>query len=73
MSINVCYTQEFRRLATSGNIATKLADNEVDVFPEVISLLNSHVERTVILNDITQDNNKVLGDESNKTVKFQRL
>ena len=40
---------------------------------EVASLLNYRVERTVIINDITQDNNKVLGDESNKTVKFQRL
>ena len=27
----------------------------------------------MILNDITQDNNKVLEDESNKTVKFHRL
>ena len=31
------------------------------------------VERTVILNDITQDKNKVLGDENNETVKFHRL
>ena len=29
LSITVCYTQEFRRLATSGNTAAKLADNEV--------------------------------------------
>ena len=28
-SINVCYTQEFRRLATSGNTVTTLAYNEV--------------------------------------------
>ena len=36
-------------------------------------LLNSRVEWTMILNYITQDNNKVLGDESNETVKFHRL
>ena len=27
----------------------------------------------MILNNITQDNNKVLGDESNETVKFHKL
>ena len=27
----------------------------------------------VIINDITKDNSKVLGDESKKTVKFHRL
>ena len=43
------------------------------VFLDVANLLNSRVECTVILNDITQDKNKVLGDEINKTVKFQRL
>ena len=43
------------------------------VFPEVASLLNYRVERTVILNDIIQDNNKVLGYDSNKTVKFHIL
>ena len=43
------------------------------MFPEGTSLLNYRVERTVILNDITQDNNKVLEDDSNKTVKFHRL
>ena len=37
-----------------------LSANFADVFLKVASLLNSHVERTVILNDITQDNNKVL-------------
>ena len=40
---------------------------------EVASLLNYFVERTVILNDITQENNKVLGEESNKNVKLHRL
>ena len=34
------------------------------------SLLNCYVEWEGILNDITHDNNKVLGDKSNKTVKF---
>ena len=43
------------------------------MFPEVDILLNFRVEHTVILNDITQDNNKVLEDYSNKTVKFHRL
>ena len=43
------------------------------MFPEVASLINSCVERTVILNDITQENNKVLGDKSNKTVKLLRM
>ena len=43
------------------------------VFTEVASLLNYHVERTVILNEITQDNNKVLSDKINKNVKFHRL
>ena len=43
------------------------------MFPEVEILLNYRVERTVIINDITQDNNKVLGDKSNKTVNFHRL
>ena len=37
------------------------------------SLLNSRVERTVILNGSTQDNNKVLGDDRNENVKFLRL
>ena len=39
---------------------TSLSANFAAVFPEVERLLNSCVERTVILNDITQDNNKVL-------------
>ena len=43
------------------------------MFTEVASLLNSRVERTVILSDITQDDNKVLGDDINETVKFHRL
>ena len=37
-----------------------LSDNRAYVFLEVESLLNSRVERTVILNDITQYNNKSL-------------
>ena len=43
------------------------------VFPEVTSLLNSCVEWTLILNDITKDNNKVLEEKSNKNSKFHRL
>ena len=35
-------------------------DNFAAVFPEVSSLQYSCVERTVILDDINQDNNKVL-------------
>ena len=45
----------------------------VTMSPEVAILINSHVEQTVILNEITQDNNKVPEEESNKTVKFHRL
>ena len=52
---------------------TSLSANFVAVFPEVESLLNSRVGQKVILNDITQDNNKVLGDESKKTSKFHSL
>ena len=43
------------------------------VFPDMENLLNYRVEHTVILNDITQDKNKVLRDKRNKTVKFHRL
>ena len=50
-----------------------LSANFAAVFPEFSSLLNSRVERTVILSYINQDNNKVLGDKSNKTVKLHRL
>ena len=52
---------------------TSSSENYADVFPEVASLLNYHVEWTVILNYITKYNNKVLVDESNKTVKFLRI
>ena len=37
------------------------------------SLLNSRVERTVILNDISQDNNNVLEENINEAVKFHRM
>ena len=43
------------------------------VLPDVASLLNYRLEYTVILNEITQDNNKVQEDERNETVKFHRL
>ena len=43
------------------------------MFPYMESLLHSHVERTVILNDINQDNNKFLGYEIKKTFKVHRL
>ena len=43
------------------------------MFPAVTTLINYHTELTVILYDITQDSNKVLGDERNKTVNFRRL
>ena len=52
---------------------TSLSSNFVDVLPDVTSLLNYRVEWTVILNDTTQDNNKVLGDEIQKTIKFHSL
>ena len=53
--------------------STSLSANFADEFPEVESLLNSRVERTVIVNEINQDKNKVLGDEINETVKLHRL
>ena len=52
---------------------TSLSAKLVSVFPEVASLLNSRVEQTVILNEITQYNNKVLVYYINKTVKFHRM
>ena len=52
---------------------TSLSAKFAPMFPEVASLLNYRVERTVIVNGITQDNSKLLGDKSNKTVKFHSL
>ena len=52
---------------------TPLSSNFAAVFLEVENLINYHVEHTVILNDISQDNNNFLQDESNKTVDFYRL
>ena len=49
-----------------------LSTNFPDLFPEVSRLLNSCVERRVVLNDITQDKNKVLCDESSKNVNLHR-
>ena len=43
------------------------------LFLEVASLQHYCVERTVTLNEITQENNKVLRDKSNEDVKFHRL
>ena len=45
--------------------STLLSSNFEAVFPEVSIILNYCVEHTVILSDITQDNNKVLEYESN--------
>ena len=50
-----------------------LSANLAAVFPGVAILLNSRVERTVMLNEITQDNNKVQGDKINEIVKLHRL
>ena len=36
-------------------------------------MLNSRVKQTLLLNYITQDNNKVMEDDSNKIIKFHRL
>ena len=58
---------------STGTLFTPTHSNFAAVFPEVASLLNFHVERTVILNEITQDNNKVLVDKSNETVKFHKM
>ena len=40
---------------------------------EVTNLLNTRVEQTVIINDITQDKNKAPEDDTNKTVKLHRV
>ena len=52
---------------------TLLSAKFTTMFPEVASLLNYRVERTVIVNVITKDNNKLLGDKSNKTAKFHSV
>ena len=52
---------------------TSLSANFADVFLELAILLNYCVEWTVILNYIIQDNNKVVGGNSNKTFKFHRM
>ena len=51
---------------------TSLSDNFKAVLLEAEILLNYCVERTVMLNDITQNNNKVLKSERNKTVKLHK-
>ena len=43
------------------------------MFQEVASLLNSREEQTVIINGITQENNNVLVEKSNATVKFHKM
>ena len=50
-----------------------LSANFAAVFLEVASLLYPRLELTVILNTITQDNNKVLEDDNNETVKFYKM
>ena len=52
---------------------TSLSYNFAAVLLEVEIILITCAEQTVILNDITQDISKVLGDNSNETVKFYRL
>ena len=50
-----------------------LPSNCVAVFPELAIILNPLVEQIVVLNYTTQDNKRVLEDESNKIVKLHRL
>ena len=52
---------------------TSISSNFAAVFTKVASLLNSRVERTVILNVNTQENNEFLGDKINETVKLHRM
>ena len=52
---------------------TSLSANFADVFPELASILNYRVERKLIINDVTQEKNKVLGGNINETVKFHSL
>ena len=47
-----------------------LSVNFAALFLEAKILQNPRVECTVVLNDITQENNKALEDDSNKTVKL---
>ena len=49
---------------------TNVLPNFEAIFPEVTSLLNSCVERTVILNEIPQDNKKSLSDEREKNSSY---
>ena len=60
---------EYRDPVDPNSLSAKFAA----VFPELASLLNSRVERLLILNEINQDKNKVLRDKSNETVNFHRL
>ena len=52
---------------------TSLSEKNAAVLLEVESLPNKHVDRTVILNDITHDINMVLLDDNNKHVKFHSM
>ena len=52
---------------------TSLPADLSSMFTEVASLLNYRVKQTVIINNITQDKYKVLGDNINKTFKLHRL
>ena len=40
------------------------------MFPDIVSLLNYYTERKVIIDETSQDRNKVLGDDSNNNIKF---
>ena len=50
-----------------------MSANFVAVFLELETILYSHVEWTVILNGITQEKNKVLEGDINKTANFYKL
>ena len=50
-----------------------LSANFAVILQEVESLINSRTERKVILNDITQDKNKILEDERKCFFRFHRL
>ena len=52
---------------------TSLSTNFAAVFQEAERLLNLFVEQIVILNDTPWENNKILREKSNETVKFHSM
>ena len=45
----------------------------VRIYPDVRELLVSHLERSLVINDINQENEKLTEDRSNEMLHFQKL